>query len=167
MQAPPPFQITVERFALWRAVCAALAAVSVGALLGWAAQGGAPWSLPSVGWVGLGSLLSLAGLVEAWRMRSVSLRWDTERWHLGAASRRGNETQAGELKVMWDAGGLMLLRFRPESPGADDRRMTPPRPWADVWLPVQMRGHSTHWHALRCTVYCARLRATPGPAGGP
>jgi hypothetical protein len=98
---------------------------------------------------------AIAVWLHAWRLQPVSLRWDTQRWHVGVASSAGHEPASGRLTVAVDAGAWMLLRFVP------DRRTV----WrSGLWLPVQRRGHEPAWHALRSTVYCARPVTLPAAA---
>ena len=53
----------------------------------------------------------------------------------------------------------LLLRIVPE-----DRSS----PLAARWLPVQRKGIPDQWHALRCAVYCPRLKLTrPSSLDGP
>lgn len=92
-------------------------------------------------------------------LKAFSLRWDTQQWHLGAASTLGQEPHAGRLMVALDLGAWMLLRLIPSAVSASSVRLP-----AGGWLPVQKRGHETHWHALRCTVYSARPVLAVPPA---
>ncbi len=137
MQAPPAFSMSVSRFGVWRGIslAALTVAVSAAAAWGWSHAGDRP----------LASLVFLVALPALWHAMRVHqpfhLRWDTQTWHLGV--------WAGHLSVAIDAGNCMLLRFKPEG-----RRKS-------QWLPVQRRGHEAAWHALRCTVYCARRPAEP------
>jgi len=152
MHASPPFQMTVSRFGVWRVAASLLVsatAVVVGVWTGHSLAFATAWAGATM--VVL-VLLSIAVLTHAWRQHPVSLRWDTQRWHLGAAATVGLEPQAGRLAVSMDLGGWMLLHFVPDDATVLQR---------GTWLPVQRRGHETSWHALRCTVYCARPVSLP------
>jgi len=81
------------------------------------------------------------------RCPPMSLRWDTQQWHLGPESSVGEEPWTGRLAVAVDVSGWMLLRFDHDAP-VNRRRTT--------WLPIQRLGLEAQWHALRCAVYCAR-----------
>lgn len=152
MHAPPPFQITVCRFGVWRAACASLVAISWGLTALWASS--ARHAHPE--WLAL-TLLVLAVatgglLLQAWRLTPASLRWDGQLWRIGPPGTMGPEPLAGRVDVAVDLGAWMLLRFTAE--GA--RR--------GCWLPVQRRGHELAWHGLRATVYCARPVSPPAAA---
>lgn len=152
MHAPPPFQITVHRFGVWRVACAALALAAWGATAGWAL--GAMQVHPE--WLALSLLAlvtaSVGQLARSSRLAPTSLRWDGQLWHLGPGDAKGQEPQAGRLVVALDLGSWLLLRFVPE--GA----------WRGRWVPVQRRGHELAWHGLRATVYCARPVPQPSVA---
>lgn len=152
MHAPPPFQITVRRFGVWRVACTGLTAASWLVMAAWAMS--ARHAHP--GWLAI-SLLLLAiasgGLLShAWRLQPTSLRWDGQVWHAGPQATMGQEPMSGHLWVTLDLGDWILLRFVAE--GARRGR----------WLPVQRRGHEPAWHGLRATVYCARPASPPAAA---
>lgn len=152
MHAPPPYQITVCRFGVWRVACAGLVTTSWLVTAAWAMS--AVQAHPS--WLALSILLltlaSIGVLLQAWRLAPTSLRWDGQRWHMGPAATMGLEPQAGRLAVALDLGAWLLLRFV-----ADGARR-------GTWLPVQRRGHEPAWHGLRATVYCARPVSLPTAA---
>ena len=151
MRATPAFQLTIRHFGVWRAMVAVLvccAAASLGAFL---MLPGEPSASPLI----RGPLATLAALAIAagatlWRREPVSLRWDTQQWHLGPAASKGEEPWPGQLAVALDLGAWMLLKF---SHQRDARR--------PHWLPVQRMGIEPSWHALRCAVYCARPADSP------
>jgi hypothetical protein len=153
MHASPPFRMTVHRYGVWRAAAVLLVSVATAAVAAWLVHSHGMtvvWGL-----LGLLASSSVAVLVHAWRLRPVSLRWDSQRWHLGPSATTGREPEAGRLVVAMDFGAWMLLRFIPDS-------ATLLRP--GTWLPVQRLGHEPAWHALRCTVYCARPVSLPAVA---
>ncbi|HEY0818424.1 MAG TPA: hypothetical protein VGD46_06575 [Rhizobacter sp.] len=149
MHAPPPYQITLRRFGVWRVGCAVLVAASGLATGAWALT--AAKVHPVALWVSLAvwAVASIAVRVQMSRLAPVSLRWDGQAWHVGPVTTVGEEPQAGTVSVSIDLGAWMLLRFVP----AGARR--------GVWLPAQRRGHEAAWHGLRATVYCARPVALP------
>ena len=152
MHAPPPFQVTLYRFGLWRAACAAVVLGSWLVTAAWAMSA----SQVHPGWLAASLLLLLIAsvglLVQTWRLAPMSLRWDGQLWHVGPATTRGEEPHSGRLLVALDLGAWLLLRFVPE----EARR--------GRWLPVQRRGHEPAWHGLRATVYCARPVSPPTAA---
>jgi hypothetical protein len=152
MHAPPPYQITVRQFGVWRMGCSALVMSSLLATVVWAEASlrvHPGWLLFSIA---LWAVASIALLFHAARLAATSLRWDGQVWHCGPAATVGQEPRAGHLYVASDLGNWMLLRFVAE--GAR-------RP---VWLPAQRRGHELAWHGLRATVYCARPVSMPTAA---
>jgi hypothetical protein len=153
MHASPPFQMIVRRFGIWRGVVTLLVAVSAAVWVLWALQA---WERHTVWVVFAIVLLALSStllLMHAWRMRPMSLRWDSQRWQLAACDVPGHKpVPAGSLTVCMDLGGWMLLHFKPDDATVLHR---------GTWLPLQRRGHEADWHALRCTVYCARPAALP------
>jgi hypothetical protein len=149
MHASPPFQVIVRRFGAWHLASFLLVAVGAVVAGSWAL---AAFDLHSA-WVVMA--LSAGGLglwALARRLEPFSLRWDTQRWYLGAASSAGCEPQAGRVRVAIDLGAWMLLHFVPDEATVLHR---------GTWLPVQRFGHEPAWHAFRCTVYCARSVSLP------
>ena len=141
MRAAPAFQVSLQRFGVWRAAVGTLAAVVAATLTAWLLTGEAPLGAAA----GFGAAAALAALValtaSLLRLAPCDLRWDGDVWHLG---RVGSEPSPGALQVAVDLGHWMLLRFIPARPGRA------------VWLPVQRPGLESHWHALRCSVYAPR-----------
>ncbi|MET0333141.1 MAG: hypothetical protein ABW190_02635 [Rhizobacter sp.] len=144
MHAPPPFQITVRHFGVWRWGCGVLVAAAGLTTAAWSTRA---WPAHAGWFVFTVSLLvasAIGLLVHAWRLAPTSLRWDGQVWQFGPAVTIGQEPQAGRLSVAMDLGSWMLLSFVAD--GARSGR----------WLPLQRRGHEPCWPALRATVYCAR-----------
>jgi hypothetical protein len=143
--------MTVCHFGIWR-FAVALSVVVASAVVGsWALQAMLTFPYWVWGTVAVLAMLVVAASVQAWRLRPMALRWDTQCWsvHTGGAPR------VGRITVCLDLGGWMLLRFTPDDATLLHR---------GAWLPVQRRGHEAHWHALRCTVYCARPVSLPTAA---
>jgi hypothetical protein len=142
----------VRRFGVWRFTLILLITAAAAVVGVWAYRIVATSLASSCVALGLLALASLAVSIHLWRLQPMSLRWDTQRWHLGEAALAGSEPATGRLTVAMDWGTWMLLRFVP-----DERTL-----WRrGVWLPVQRRGHESAWHALRSTVYCARPVSLP------
>jgi len=151
MRAAPAFQLTIRHFGVWRAMVAVLVCCAATSLVAFLMLPGEPSASPLV----RGSLATLAALAigasaTLWRCDPVSLRWDTQQWHLGPASSKGEEPWQGHVAVALDLGAWMLLKFT-HHPDARSIR----------WLAVQRPGIEPSWHALRCAVYCARPADSP------
>jgi hypothetical protein len=156
MRASPPFQVSVTRFGVWRIGVVGLSALAAATLVAWLASRD---EFTALGWqiaVGAGGAVLVAGSLALARIAPLSLRWDSEQWHLGPAATAGDEPWPGKLAVALDLGSWMLLRFEHES-ASRRRRFS--------WLPIQRSGLEPHWHALRCAVYCAR--SAPARDAGP
>jgi len=152
MRASAAFQITIERFGIWRAGVGTLLAVVAAALAAWLLSRDEFTPMPVRAGIAVAGGVLLAVAATLLRCPGMSLRWDSRCWHLGPAASRGDEPWTGQLAVALDLGGWMLLKFR-HDPAAGR--------CGTVWLPVQRRGLEGQWHALRCAVYSAR------PARGP
>ncbi len=156
MRAAPAIQVTLSHFGVWRAGVWGLAAAAALVLAVWAG------SQPAASSAGLYVVVALAiALVLAlggWlaRVPVTTLRWDGQAWWMSAATGPSGAGPArrGELRVMFDLGAWMLLRFRP-----DDADWSPR---VAAWLPVQRRGLEADWHGLRCAVHVPR----PAPGAG-
>ncbi len=153
MHASPPFQMIVRHFGIWRAVVTLLVALTAAVVTAWALQAmerHAVWVVIAAALLTVSSTMLLS---HAWRLPAMTLRWDSQQWQLRASSDSAHEPVcSGCLVVSVDCGGWMLLHFTPDN-GTVLQRGT--------WLPVQRRGHEADWHALRCTVYCARPVSLP------
>ena len=144
--------MTVRCFGVWRAVSLFLVLPSMTSVGVWVPRALGLFTIWAV--VAMVSLAvsTVAVLLHAWRLQPMSLRWDTQRWYLGAMPAAEGEPRAGHLTISMDLGVWMLLRFVPDDTSVFQR---------GTWLPVQRRGHEAAWHALRCTVYCARPVSLP------
>jgi hypothetical protein len=144
MRASPPLQVALTAFGFWRVGVMLLASAAAASPLAWLASQPQPTSAIVL----LAALLmSLAALIFGMQLQRVSprsLRWDGQRWHLGALHAVADEALQGDLRVAIDLGAWMLLCFAAQ--GSNKRS-------AVSWLPVQRRGLEAHWHALRCAVY--------------
>jgi hypothetical protein len=143
VRPPPAFQITINRFEIWRGFLICLSALLICVLCTWCWASGVVW------WIAVGafitSVFGVVGLFSLFRVHSFSLRWDTQLWGCGTAAQRGHEPSNGYVAVSIDLGFWMLLRFSP-APSSLGRGQ---------WLPVQRRGHEPMWHAFRATVHGA------------
>jgi hypothetical protein len=151
MRAAPSFQVSLQRFGVWRAAVGLLAGLALTAIVAWVGSQERP--IGAVVWAGaaLGLLMAVLPAVSAARQRPVDLRWDGRTWYLGAATA---DPVPGDLTVTLDLGFWMLLRFRAASSGAL------------VWLPAQRRGLEAPWHALRCAVHAPQPAPGDGAIGG-
>lgn len=109
-----------------------------------------------------GALSFLLGLVLVLRLClgralrvPVLLRWDGVAWSLSSAAVPPSE---GAPQCVFDAGGLMLLRWR--SPGG--LHLLP------LWLVVAKASQPTAWHGLRVAVLTWRpvVRSESAGQGG-
>lgn len=141
MHAPPDFRISVRRFGAWRCASALAGALATAVACAWLVQSVEAELSAAVVTACAGLVLTA---VLARPVAAFSLRWDTRSWHLGPESSRGEEPEAGRVRVVLDLGAWLLLRFSADS----SRRVT--------WLPVQRAGHEADWPALRRTVHGAR-----------
>jgi len=145
MRSAPAVQVVVSRGGAWRAVQAGLVALTAAILATWLAGVGpagvhlSPWVAP-IAALGAGAL--------TWRLVSgppERIVWDGSVWQFAPAA---GVTLAGEVAVMLDFGGWMLVRFRAESG----------RPV--VWRALSHEASAGDWHGLRAALYAAR----PAPA---
>jgi len=128
----PPVGVTCSCGGAWRAVQALLAGGAAAAFAGWAvllAAAGAALALPAAGGA---AAVAAAAMWRRPRPRPVSLRWDGERWLA--------DGHAGEVNVMLDLGGWMLLRWRPAAG----------RP---LWLALPAAEAGPAWPALRAALF--------------
>lgn len=157
MQAPPPLQITVDRFGVWRLALLSLTLCVMMALWLWCRY-------LAIGWAHWVACLAMAGLTTALafqlgKVQPCSLRWDSERWFWGAAAERGHEPHTGQLRVVIDLGAWMLLQLRAEALPTSQAHCT-----SNQWLPVQRAGLQTSWHLLRCLVHASPRSSRARPA---
>jgi hypothetical protein len=155
MRASAPFHVTIRSFGCWRAVVGVLLAGSIACMVAFALATGesAPAAFRIAGFSASFGIVVMG--FDLLKCTPVSLRWDSQRWHVGAESTAGEEPDSGSVDVCLDFGNWMLLRFEHEVTIGRARSR---------WLPVQRRGMEAHWHALRCAVYSSR--PAHGPDGG-
>jgi hypothetical protein len=104
--------------------------------------GTAGWSAPAPLAAGLSGASFVA--IACWRglrPAPVALDWNGRGWSLDAS---GGSRQPGQLDVMIDLGGWLLLRFRPED-GAARRR--------SHWFATAGGGRRAAWSAFRAALY--------------
>jgi hypothetical protein len=144
MRAAPAFQISLNRFGIWRAGILGLSVLGIAVLALWlAGRERVPWVDALTGL----SILPLVVLARSLaRVPPVDLSWDGRAWSLRPEGQPIDSAQVGDLQVVVDLGPWMLLRFRAEGAGST-------RP---IWLPVQVLGIAAQWHALRCAVHAPR-----------
>ena len=143
----------VRHFGIWRAAVTLLVVLAAAVVVVWALQAlerHAVWVVVACVVLAVSSAMLLT---HAWRLRAMTLRWDSQRWQLAACEVSiQQEAPSGRLTVSMDLGAWMLLHFKPDDAPVLQR---------GTWLPLQRRGHEADWHALRCTVYCARPVSLP------
>ena len=131
MRHAPPVQVR-SHGAGWRLWQSALMALAVAAFVAWLLlhADGPAWPAGPV--AGLGAVLAWHAL----QSDAVELVWDGQVWLANGG--------AGEVDVMLDVAGFMLVRFRPE-PGGRLR-------WVR-WVPLSRRDMGVAEHALRVALY--------------
>ena len=141
MRAAPAFQVSLQRFGVWRTAVWLLTALALGALVAWLASRPPPLGVATLVMAAIGTAAMTWLAASLAHQRRVDLRWDGRSWTLGAST---SEPVAGELGVALDLGDWMLLRFKPLSSSAV------------VWVPAQRHGLEAAWHGLRCAVHASR-----------
>lgn len=146
MSASPTFTIELRRDVAWSGGVALLATAAAAAWLAWLRS--VPASPGVLTTATLAALAVVAALQCAFASPPGRLRWDGRTWHYAP---RGRAEREGDLRVMLDTGGWMLLRWRePQAPA-----------WRRAaWMPVGRRGLGSAWNRLRAAVY------SPRPASG-
>ncbi len=136
----PPVRVRGQGGALWRRGGMALPAMTVASVAAWAALHlglSGVWAL-----VLAGALAALtAALLARRRPAAHELAWDGRRWQVDGRPHR--------LQLMLDLGPWMLLRARPDAPGAA------------LWLPLSAREAGPAWGPLRAAVYARPAPAAP------
>ncbi len=143
MRAAPPVSVRCSGGWWWRGLQTGLPAMASAACGVWILQR----TQHPAGWAALLALV-VAGL--SWRLAAptpVDLVWDGQRWTA--------DGMPGQLDVMLDAGGALLLRLRPDA----GRR---PR-----WVAVTSAEAGAAMHGLRVAAYHRRpvLDSPVGPTG--
>ena len=141
MRSAPPVRWACAANLGWLATQLALnstaAAVGVAWLAGWNG-----WSSPvplaaGLGGAALAAFVSWRGL----RHGPVAVEWNSGHWSLQDTTGRH---RPGQLDVMIDLGGWLLLRFRPED-GSLRRR--------SHWFATSCGGRHAAWSAFRAALY--------------
>jgi hypothetical protein len=143
MRAAPSVQALSCSAGRWRSFQYALYAATVAVSAYWAGShllGGGPWlALASLA-LGLGAAVVAArGMVRPPRQ----LAWDGGVWTLHSPK---DEQQPGQVMLMLDLGGWLLVRFTPSGPHGAHRAAT-------QWLPLSARDAGGSWPALRVALY--------------
>ena len=140
MRSAPPVRWVCEANAGWIAVQVTLNAAAAAVGAGWlAAMVGFPTPFPLSAGLAAATLAALA----SWRWlrhAPVAVEWNGREWNLGEGPGRA----AGQLDVMIDLGGWLLLRFRPED-GSLRRR--------SHWFATSCGGRHAAWSAFRAALY--------------
>jgi len=147
MRAAPPVTVALHPCRRWLMAAGALAGASAAAAAATVAAHLEASSEAQAIAVALALPVGVALLARLAPRSSGRLRWDGAQWWY--APDAGADEQSGELSVMIDLGGWMLLRFHSRSSG---RR-------SHAWLPVASAGLGVAWHGLRAAIYSRRLDA--------
>lgn len=158
MRGSPSCVIAVRRFALWRGLVVALAALSLAALLAWLVLAPAAQSVAVRVAASFLALALLAVAASLLRLPAVELSWDGVRWGCRQLEAAAIAPATGELEVAIDLGSFLLIRFSAAAGG--------PRPKVR-WIPVERRGLEREWHSFRCAVYSPRPVAGSGSVAAP
>ena len=151
MHSAPPVRITLAHEPGWSAFVVALAGAAAANLVAWAALH-AQASPVFASALALFAALMAGCLV--WRRlqrrpsAASALVWDGTVWLWSRDEPLASAT--GDVRVMIDLGGWMLLRFRPDT--ADP---------APTWLPVTRRRAGALWPQWRAALFSRRLGAAP------
>jgi len=147
MRVAPPVQALSCGAGPWQSTQQMLYALSVAVLAYWAGRQLLQPSL-ALGFGCLALALSAAWLAgQLLRRPPCALIWDGAAWAV-ELPRLGRHT--GQVALMLDLGGWMLVRFTPDRP---------PGPIA-IWLPLSSRDAAASWPALRVALHSTR--APPG-----
>jgi hypothetical protein len=160
MHTAPAVSVQVDPEPRWRLALAVLSVLSALIVVLWwiykALNTPSPWTLGLVltVWV-----LTGWAAWQSWRLRTpdcISIQWSGAQWTVIDCSCRAS---TGEVVVVMDLGGWMLLRFEPDRHALTTLRKP-------VWIPLSEQRLPQHWHALRCAVHGARPRAESGRIHG-
>ena len=158
MQAASAVQVTIHRFGVWNMALGLVSATALSVAVAWLLTRSDELPGWSVMLLMASVLVGVLGAVDLLRRRPITLRWDTQRWHVIDPRRGGSDIEVTDLAVALDLGGWMLLEFCCDGPRRRLRR---------CWIPVQRRGIEPQWHALRCAVYAHGPRSIrPYPVDG-
>jgi hypothetical protein len=145
MHAAPPVRMRLAPDAAWRVFAASTVGIAAASLIAWAAL----WAQ-----VPAGVTATAAGLVAGtaagvtWavlrRHRNAVglLAWDGAVWQW---TPEAAEPDPGEIALMIDLGGWLLLRFTPTRPRAPA-----------IWLTASRRQSAALWPAWRAALYARR-----------
>lgn len=157
MRADAAFTWPVPQGRRWRLVRRALLGVVLLVQGAWAVELWSAHAVPS--WAVLGPLAvavaAAAVALAPWSSSSAReagwLRWDGQCWSLCPEGPPSQAGVPGQMRLLLDAGDLLLLQFTPWVTG------TPPRSRGRrQWLWLERGEHAASWHPLRAAVYCCR-----------
>ncbi len=138
MRAAPATQAWTCTTGPWRAFQVGLHALAAAVVAAWAASH--LWGNGAAAAAAAAAGLGAAALAWRWPVAEpCRLGWDGSTWRLQPA--RG-EAISGQVRLMIDLGGWMLVRF---SPGAR-------------WLPLARAG-AADWQAMRVALHAVRPEA--------
>ncbi len=150
MRTPPPLEIEVVRFGVWRATVLALATTVCGVMAAWWLAYPRPVPMSVSLLCAVGVVAAVVGALPSLRLPPIALRRRGGLWQL---QRGVGPSESGEVMIALDLGSFMLLRFIPDAARGRAR-----------WVALQRRGLERQWHELRCAVHAPRPRARTGGA---
>ena len=134
MRAAPPVSVSCTGGLPWRFLRTGLVTLAAAVLTAWLLLQAGRSPAPA-------ALVALAAGLLAWRAtrtRGMLLVWDGQRWTADGTP--------GQLEVMIDLGSLLLLRLRPEVPGAAR------------WIALTAAEAGAALHGLRSAAYARAAR---------
>lgn len=157
MRHPPAFQIDVRTGRAWFWCLVILTTFSFVSVLAWAVL---MWQRQDLLWplfmVSLSALVAIFFKPHRNNAEPRSLRWDGQQWLFAATRRPGSAMTPGELQVLLDLGGWLLLRFTESSPHFFGRKRH--------YLALSRVDLARQWNVLRSTLYSTAAHASLSPA---
>jgi len=161
MHAAPPVRMSLAPDAAWRTFATACAGAAAGNLAAWI---GSQANRPAAEVAVLALLAAALAAALAWcslRRGNAGrgiLSWDGAAWQWapGQAQPGDSQPSPGELRVMVDLGGWILLRF---VPGASAQRVN--------WMVASRRQGGAQWPLWRAALFSRRPSAASTAAADP
>jgi hypothetical protein len=146
MRAAPPVQMACDDDGLWQAFGRSLAALAMATAVAWIAAHAGQSPLVTGLAAAVGAASALLATANPGRLaRPRQLRWDGRSWALDGAG--------GQVAVMLDLGGWLLLRFDADSASAPH------------WLPLDPAACGAPAQLARAAVHAHAGARRPGLAG--
>ncbi len=144
MQAASAVQVTIQRFGVWNMALGLVSVTVVAVVAAWLVNRHDDLPAWSSALLIATVLAGLLGVVDLLRRRPITLRWDTQRWHVTDPHCGGGAIEVREVRLVLDLGPWMLLKFRADAPWYRQR---------GGWIPVQRQGIEAQWALLRCAAH--------------